>query len=81
MSFRPIFPPSLGLLQLADRNSSLTVGGELVKRVAFIEPRVKHGVFLYKKRADESALLIFIPRGRSDLSDWQVTRDDEKNKT
>ena len=35
MSLRPMFPPSLGLLQLPDRNLSLAVGGFMVKRVAF----------------------------------------------
>ena len=49
MSLRPMLSSSLVWLQLADRNSILTVGGFLVKRIAFTEPRVKRGVFLLQK--------------------------------
>ena len=39
----------LDSLQLADRKAILRHGGFLVKRIAFMEPRVQRGVFLIQK--------------------------------
>jgi len=37
-------------MQLPDRIISLAVGENMVKRIAAIEPRVKHGVFLIQEK-------------------------------